>query len=95
MWRSCFISGTPWPKTRMVKFMGLILGLGTKRVQFTPDLMPGDILGTEVFDELKKSNEYFKFIKGPIFCQLLLADEINRASPRTQSALLQAMQEKK
>ena len=82
-------------KTRIVKFMGLILGLETKRVQFTPDLMPGDILGTEVFDELKKSNEYFKFIKGPIFCQLLLADEINRASPRTQSALLQAMQEKK
>ena len=82
-------------KTRIVNFMGLILGLETKRVQFTPDLMPGDILGTEVLEEFKKSSEFFKFLKGPIFCQLLLADEINRASPRTQSALLQAMQEKK
>ena len=82
-------------KTRIVNFMGLILGLETKRIQFTPDLMPGDILGTEILDELKKSDDFFKFIKGPVFCQLLLADEINRASPRTQSALLQAMQEKK
>ena len=57
--------------------------------------MPGDILGTEILDEMNKNNNYFKFIKGPVFCQLLLADEINRASPRTQSALLQAMQEKK
>ena len=82
-------------KTRIVNFLGIILGLETKRVQFTPDLMPGDILGTEILDEINKSENYFKFIKGPIFCQLLLADEINRASPRTQSALLQAMQEKK
>ena len=81
-------------KTRIVNFMGLILGLETKRVQFTPDLMPGDILGTEILDDMKEENNYFKFIKGPIFSQLLLADEINRASPRTQSALLQAMQEK-
>ena len=82
-------------KTRIVNFLGIILGLETKRVQFTPDLMPGDILGTEILDEINKNENYFKFIKGPIFCQLLLADEINRASPRTQSALLQAMQEKK
>ncbi len=82
-------------KTRIVNFMGDILGLETKRIQFTPDLMPSDILGTEVIDELKKSKDFFQFIKGPVFCQLLLADEINRASPRTQSALLQAMQEKK
>ena len=82
-------------KTRIVNFLGIILGLETKRVQFTPDLMPGDILGTEILDELNKANNYFKFIRGPVFCQLLLADEINRASPRTQSALLQAMQEKK
>ena len=82
-------------KTRIVNFLGIILGLETKRVQFTPDLMPGDILGTEILDEMNKNDNYFKFIKGPVFCQLLLADEINRASPRTQSALLQAMQEKK
>ncbi|MBF96895.1 MAG: hypothetical protein CFH34_00396 [Alphaproteobacteria bacterium MarineAlpha9_Bin4] len=82
-------------KTRIVNLMGIILGLETKRIQFTPDLMPGDILGTEILDEIKKSDDYFKFIKGPVFTQLLLADEINRASPRTQSALLQAMQEKK
>ena len=82
-------------KTRIVNFLGIILGLETKRIQFTPDLMPGDILATEILDEGNKTTNYFKFIKGPIFCQLLLADEINRASPRTQSALLQAMQEKK
>ena len=82
-------------KTRIVNFLGIILGLETKRIQFTPDLMPGDIIGTEILDEQNKANNYFKFIKGPVFCQLLLADEINRASPRTQSALLQAMQEKK
>ena len=82
-------------KTRIVNFLGKILGLETKRIQFTPDLMPGDILGTEILDEGNKTINYFKFIKGPVFCQLLLADEINRASPRTQSALLQAMQEKK
>ena len=82
-------------KTRIVNFLGIILGLETKRIQFTPDLMPGDIIGTEILDEQNKANNYFKFIRGPVFCQLLLADEINRASPRTQSALLQAMQEKK
>ena len=64
-----------------------------KRVQFTPDLMPADILGSEVLDETEQGHREFRFLPGPVFCQLLMADEINRASPRTQSALLQAMQE--
>ena len=81
-------------KTRMVNNLGLILGLDTKRVQFTPDLMPGDVIGTEILDENRQKEQKFIFIKGPVFSQLLLADEINRASPRTQSALLQSMQEK-
>ena len=82
-------------KTRIVNFLGIILGLDSKRVQFTPDLMPADILGSEILEDTANSEKKFKFIKGPIFSKLLLADEINRASPRTQSALLQAMQEKK
>jgi len=82
-------------KTRIVNFLGIVLGLDTKRVQFTPDLMPSDILGSEILDESGKDRQIFKFIKGPVFSQLLLADEINRASPRTQSALLQSMQERK
>ena len=82
-------------KTRIVNFLSIILGFETKRVQFTPDLMPSDILGSEILEENAKSGKDFRFIEGPIFSQLLLADEINRASPRTQSALLQAMQEKK
>jgi len=82
-------------KTRIVSFLSIILGFATKRVQFTPDLMPSDILGSEILEENAKSGKNFRFIEGPIFSQLLLADEINRASPRTQSALLQAMQEKK
>ncbi len=82
-------------KTRIVSFLSIILGFATKRVQFTPDLMPSDILGSEILEENTKSGKSFRFIEGPIFSQLLLADEINRASPRTQSALLQAMQEKK
>jgi MoxR-like ATPase len=81
-------------KTRLVDTLGIVLGLSTKRVQFTPDLMPADILGSEVLEESEGGRRSFRFIKGPIFCQLLMADEINRASPRTQSALLQAMQEK-
>jgi MoxR-like ATPase len=80
-------------KTRLVETLGIVLGLGTKRVQFTPDLMPADILGSEVLEEAENGRRSFRFIKGPVFCQLLMADEINRASPRTQSALLQAMQE--
>ncbi|NVJ92031.1 MAG: MoxR family ATPase [Methylocystaceae bacterium] len=82
-------------KTRLVETLGHVLGLDERRVQFTPDLMPGDIIGSEILDEDDKGKRHFRFIKGPLFCQLLMADEINRASPRTQSALLQAMQEKR
>ena len=81
-------------KTRLVDTLSTVLGLDGKRVQFTPDLMPADILGSEVLETGADGSRAFKFIQGPIFCQLLMADEINRASPRTQSALLQAMQEK-
>ena len=80
-------------KTRLVAALGTVLGLDDKRIQFTPDLMPADILGSEVLDENDKGRKSFRFVPGPVFCQLLMADEINRASPRTQSALLQAMQE--
>ncbi len=80
-------------KTRLVDALGTALGLDTGRIQFTPDLMPGDILGSEVLDTSVDGQRAFRFIKGPIFTSLLMADEINRASPRTQSALLQAMQE--
>jgi len=80
-------------KTLLVTSIGDLLGLSAKRVQFTPDLMPGDVLGSEVLEEAADGKREFRFIPGPIFCQLLMADEINRASPRTQSALLQAMQE--
>ncbi|RMF69001.1 MAG: MoxR family ATPase [Alphaproteobacteria bacterium] len=80
-------------KTRLVESLGRVLGLETARVQFTPDLMPADILGAEVLEEDEGGRRHFRFIEGPIFTQLLMADEINRASPRTQSALLQAMQE--
>jgi MoxR-like ATPase len=80
-------------KTKLVDAMGTVLGLDARRIQFTPDLMPSDILGAEVLEESAGGKRGFRFIKGPIFSQLLLADEINRASPRTQSALLQAMQE--
>ena len=81
-------------KTRLVRSLGTIMGLSRKRIQFTPDLMPTDILGSEVLEESEKGKRSFKFIEGPVFSQFLLADEINRASPRTQSALLQAMQER-
>ena len=80
-------------KTRLVETLGTVLGLDGRRVQFTPDLMPADILGSEVLEESADHKRSFRFVKGPIFAQLLMADEINRASPRTQSALLQAMQE--
>ena len=80
-------------KTKLVETMGTVLGLDARRIQFTPDLMPSDILGTEVLEESAGGKRSFRFIPGPIFAQLLMADEINRASPRTQSALLQAMQE--
>ena len=80
-------------KTKLVETMGTVLGLDARRIQFTPDLMPSDIVGSEVLEEGVGGKRNFRFIPGPIFCQLLMADEINRASPRTQSALLQAMQE--
>ena len=81
-------------KTRLTEILGTVLGLTERRVQFTPDLMPADILGSEVLEESETGKRAFRFIPGPVFCQLLMADEINRASPRTQSALLQAMQER-
>lgn len=77
-------------KTLMVNTISQTLGLGFKRIQFTPDLMPSDILGSEILDE----NRQFKFIKGPIFSNIILADEINRTPPKTQAALLEAMQER-
>jgi len=80
-------------KTLLVETLGTVLGLMPKRVQFTPDLMPADITGSEVLDDDGQGRRSFRFVPGPVFCQLLMADEINRASPRTQSALLQAMQE--
>jgi MoxR-like ATPase len=80
-------------KTSLVETLGRVLGLDNKRIQFTPDLMPSDIVGSEVMEETTKGSRSFRFIKGPVFTQLLMADEINRASPKTQSALLQAMQE--
>jgi MoxR-like ATPase len=81
-------------KTKLVETLGMVLGMGWKRIQFTPDLMPADIIGSEVLEEGDAGRRTFRFIKGPVFAQLLMADEINRASPRTQSALLQAMQER-
>ncbi|WFU07765.1 MoxR family ATPase [Rhizobium sp. CB3090] len=80
-------------KTKLVTTLGAVLGLAANRVQFTPDLMPSDILGSEVMDQDETGRRSFRFVKGPVFAQLLMADEINRASPRTQSALLQSMQE--
>ena len=81
-------------KTRLVETLGIVLGMDWKRIQFTPDLMPADIVGSEVLEEGEGGRRSFRFIRGPVFTQLLMADEINRASPRTQSALLQAMQER-
>ncbi|MCY0096206.1 AAA family ATPase [Hoeflea ulvae] len=80
-------------KTKLVSTLGTVLGLSSNRIQFTPDLMPSDILGSEVMDQDETGRRSFRFVPGPVFTQLLMADEINRASPRTQSALLQAMQE--
>ena len=80
-------------KTKLVNTLGGVLGLDANRIQFTPDLMPSDILGSEVMDQDQNGRRSFRFVKGPVFAQLLMADEINRASPRTQSALLQSMQE--
>ena len=82
-------------KTRLVETLSTVMGLDGNRIQFTPDLMPADILGSEVLETAGDGSRAFRFLPGPVFCQLLMADEINRASPRTQSALLQAMQEKR
>src|SRR5919108_4595745 len=89
------IGVTGLAKTKLVDSLGQVLGVDAQRVQCTPDLMPSDIVGSEVLEESESGRRSFRFIKGPVFCQLLMADEINRASPRTQSALLQAMQEKR
>lgn len=80
-------------KTKLVETLGTVFGLEDKRIQCTPDLMPADIVGSEVLEEDANGKRSFRFLPGPVFCQVLMADEINRASPRTQSALLQAMQE--
>src|SRR2546429_2479301 len=80
-------------KTLLVETLGKVLGLDAKRIQFTPDLMPSDIIGSEMLEDSTAGRRSFRFVKGPVFAQLLMADEINRASPKTQSALLQAMQE--
>lgn len=81
-------------KTLLVDTVASVFGLKTARIQCTPDLLPGDILGTDILDQDDSGKRNFRFIEGPVFTQLLMADEINRASPRTQSALLQAMQER-
>jgi MoxR-like ATPase len=81
-------------KTLLVDTLSTVMGLTANRIQFTPDLMPADILGSEVLETAADGGRAFRFLPGPVFCQLLMADEINRASPRTQSALLQAMQER-
>ena len=87
----CLLIGVPGlAKTLLVNTLAQVLGLKYKRIQFTPDLMPSDIIGTEILDETRK----FKFLKGPIFANVILADEINRTPPKTQAALLEAMQEK-
>ena len=82
-------------KTRMVSAIAQVMGLTSKRIQFTPDLLPSDILGSEVLKTNEDGSKEFEFIEGPVFTQFLMADEINRAGPKTQSALLEAMQEKK
>ncbi len=79
-------------KTKLVETLGTVLGLSARRVQFPPDLMPSDIIGSEVLEQAPDGARAFRFLPGPVFAQLLMADEINRASPRTQSALLQSMQ---
>ena len=91
MWWSLFVGRSSWSlKTLLVQTISNTLGLSFNRIQFTPDLMPSDIIGSEILD----NNRNFKFIKGPIFSNIILADEINRTPPKTQSALLEAMQER-
>ena len=91
----CLLEGVPGlAKTLMVSTLARILDLGFKRIQFTPDLMPSDITGTNVLDEDEHGRRSFRFVEGPVFSNILLADEINRTPPKTQAALLQAMQER-
>jgi MoxR-like ATPase len=91
----CLLEGVPGlAKTLMVSTLARILDLGFKRIQFTPDLMPSDITGTNVLDEDEHGRRSFRFVEGPLFTNILLADEINRTPPKTQAALLQAMQER-
>ena len=90
----CLITGVPGlAKTRLIKTLAAILDLRFKRIQFTPDLMPADITGTEILEETGGGHRALRFVEGPIFAQILLADEINRTPPKTQAALLEAMQE--
>ena len=90
----CLITGVPGlAKTRLIKTLAAILDLRFKRIQFTPDLMPADITGTEILEETGGGHRALRFMEGPIFAQILLADEINRTPPKTQAALLEAMQE--
>ena len=93
----CLLEGVPGlAKTLMVKTISEALEMQFKRIQFTPDLMPGDIVGTEILEEDHETGKkFFKFSKGPIFANIVLADEINRTPPKTQAALLEAMQEYK
>ena len=91
----CLLEGVPGlAKTLMVSTLAQILDVGFKRIQFTPDLMPSDITGTNVLEEDERGKRSFRFMEGPIFTNILLADEINRTPPKTQAALLQAMQER-
>src|SRR5262245_11130156 len=91
----CLLVGVPGlAKTLMVSSISQVLDVSFKRIQFTPDLMPSDITGTTVLDENEQGRREFRFVKGPIFANIILADEINRTPPKTQAALLQAMQER-
>src|SRR6188768_1889875 len=91
----CLLEGVPGlAKTLMVSTLAKILDVGFKRIQFTPDLMPSDITGTNVLEEDEAVKRNFRFVEGPVFTSILLADEINRTPPKTQAALLQAMQER-
>ena len=90
----CLITGVPGlAKTLLIRTLAEILDLTFKRIQFTPDLMPADITGTEILDEDGEGRRRLRFVKGPIFAHIILADEINRTPPKTQAALLEAMQE--
>src|SRR6201996_4542417 len=91
----CLLTGLPGTaKTLLVRTMAEVLGLDFKRIQFTPDLMPTDITGTDIIEEDEHGHRAWTFVRGPLFANVLLADEINRTPPKTQSALLEAMQER-